>query len=186
MLTIFKWFTKPDSSHRNTCFSILRRISGLTWCEGSWPAATSPFLLELIPAVIHGSSHLTLSSERHHLQSIMHPLLASLWNFKCRRCRIRNMLDVATRVRMAVCWWQNNSIFDSLICPLLFFSDGQEQKESECRAFCPLHKVCQALGGKKKTWHPPPETIKRKSNISRVVMSHNLIYITKKKRLHSE
>lgn len=141
-------------------------------CEGSWPA-TSPFLLQLILAVIQGSSRLILF--RHHVQSITHPLLTSLWNFKCRRCRIRNMLDAATGVRLKVCWWQNNSIFDSLICPLLFFSDGQEQKESECRAFCPLHKVCQ------KTWHPPPETIKRKSNISRVVMSHNLIYITKKK-----
>lgn len=125
------------------------------------------------------------SSERHHLQSITHPLLASLWNFKCRRCRIRNMLDVATRVRMAVCWWQNNSIFDSLICPLLFFSDGQEQKESECRAFCPLHKVCQALGGKKNpdTLHPKRS---KENRIYQKWWCHITLYILQRKKGYTQ
>jgi len=34
---IFKRLTKPDYSHRKACFSIWRRISGSTWCKGSWP-----------------------------------------------------------------------------------------------------------------------------------------------------
>ncbi len=65
-------------------------------------------------------------------------------------------------------FWQFN-------LPLLFFPMDKSKRRASAEPSAPCTKCV------KKTWHPPPETIKRKSNISRVVMSHNLIYITKKK-----